>query len=262
MGAGACARLGETLGTWYQSHMGETRIQLCGPLAVRVDGARVEGRLPGRQGRLLLARLVEGRRPATRDELVRVLWGDVVPDAADSALSALLSKLRRLVPVEGRSDVRIALPDGSFVDVHAAREALHRAESAAAREDWTGAWGPARVAQHIGERPFLVGDTSAWAAAQQRAHEALHVRALELAGLASLRIGGGELATAERTARRLVEQAPLRESGTRILMEVLAAQGNRAEALVEYDVLRLRLRAELGVAPSPETQRAHRDLLG
>jgi DNA-binding SARP family transcriptional activator len=242
--------------------MGETRIQLCGPLVVRLDGERLEGRLPGRQGRLLFARLVEGQRPTTREELAAVLWGDVVPDAAESAISALLSRLRRLVPLEGRPDVRVVLPEDAWVDVHAAREALHRAESAAAREDWAAAWGPARVAQHIGDRTFLLGDTSAWATAQRRAHDALHVRALELAGLAALRIGGGELATAERTARRLVEKAPLRESGTRILMEVLATQGNRAEALLEYDALRLRLHDELAVAPSPETRRAHRALLG
>jgi DNA-binding SARP family transcriptional activator len=87
------------------------------------------------------------------------------------------------------------------------------------------------------------------------------VRALELAGLAALRLGGGERATAERAARRLVELAPLRESGTRLLMEVLAADGNRAEALLVYESLRSRLREELGVAPSAETQALHRSLL-
>ena len=47
------------------------------------------------------------------------------------------------------------------------------------------------------------------------------VGSLELGGVASLRIGGGELATADRAARRLVEVAPLRESGKRLLMELL-----------------------------------------
>lgn len=36
----------------------------------------------------------------------------------------------------------------------------------------------------------------------------MRIRGLELAGLAAARIGGGELATAERTAERLVELAP------------------------------------------------------
>ena len=71
-----------------------------------------------------------------------------------------------------------------------------------------------------------------------------------------------ETATAERAARRLVDLAPLRESGTRLLMEVLAGQGNRADALLVYDALRVQLHEELGVAPSEATQTAHRMLLG
>lgn len=240
--------------------MGETRIQLCGPLVARVEGVRIEERLPGRQGRLLFAYLAHERRSPTRQELVELLWGDLPPDGADSALSALLSKLRRVVRLEGRQTVRLVA--AAWVDAHAAREALHRAETAVARQDWAAAWGPARVAQHICERPFLVDEDAPWVEDRRRAYDALLVRSLELGGVASLRIGGGELATADRAARRLVEVAPLRESGTRLLMELLDRTGNRAEALIAYDELRVRLRETLGVAPSPETQAAHRALLG
>lgn len=243
--------------------MGETRIQLCGPLLARVDGERIDDRLPGRQGRLLFAYLVlERRRPVGRDVLGDVLWGDGPPDASDSALSALLSKLRRLVAIEGRSEVRLLLPVDTWVDLEAAAEALHRSESAVAREDWFGAWGPARVAQHVCERPFLPGEASRWAVERRVGLEAMLVRALELAGVSALRIGGSELNTAERAARRLAEIAPLRESGTRLLMEVMKQCGNRAEALLAYDALRRRLRDELGVGPSAKTQALHRELLG
>jgi DNA-binding SARP family transcriptional activator len=242
--------------------VGETRIQLCGSLVVRIDGRRVEDLLPGRQGRLLFAFLVYERRRVPREALVDLLWGDGPPDAADSALSALLSKLRRVVEIDGRHAVRLTLPAEALVDVHSAREALHRAESAAAQEEWHAAWGPSRVAQHIGERPFLPGEDAPWACQCRRAHEELLIRSLELGALIGLRIGGGELATADRAARRLVQLAPIRESGTRLLMEVLDRKGNRADALIAYDVLRTRLRDELGVAPSPETQNLHRALLG
>lgn len=258
-----CCDLGEILASGSVALMGETRIQLCGPLLARVDGERVDDRLPGRQGRLLFAYLVlERRQPAGRDTLADVLWGDEPPDALESALSALLSRLRRVVSLDGRSEVRLVLPAGTWVDVEAAAEALHRAESAVAREDWGGAWGPARVAQHVCERPFLPGEAFAWAAGRRAALEAMLVRALELAGLSALRIGGSELNTAERAARRLADLAPLRESGTRLLMEVMEQRGNRAEALFAYDALRRRLREELGVAPSAETQSLHRALLG
>jgi DNA-binding SARP family transcriptional activator len=240
----------------------ETRIQLCGPLVAKVDGRRVERELPGRQGRLLLACLVlERRHRMTRDALASVLWGEEPPDAVDSALSALLSKLRRVLTVEGRSDVRLLLPPDAWVDVEVATAALHRAESAVARGDWEAAWGPARVAHHVCERRFLPGDTSEWAAAHRRRLDAVLVRGLELGGEASLRIGGSELDTAERAARRLVELTPLRESGTRLLMSVLQRRGNRAEALVAYDTLRTRLLEELGVGPSAETAALHRRLI-
>jgi DNA-binding SARP family transcriptional activator len=242
--------------------MAATRIQLCGELVARIDGERVESGFPGRQGRSLFAYLVCSRRQAvSRDMLVAALWSDHPPEAADAALSALLSKLRRIVPVDGRQELRLALDQNAWIDVEVAAEALHRAAGAAAREDWAATWGPARVVQHIASRPFLAGDASPWALERRAQLEADLLRALELAGLASLRIGGSELDTAERAARELVRRAPLQESGTRLLMELHALRGNRAAAILAYDALRNRLRDELGVAPAPETQALHRALL-
>ena len=62
--------------------------------------------------------------------------------------------------------------------------------------------------------------------------------------------------------RLLVELAPFRESGYRILMEALERSGNVAEGLLVYDRLRITLRDELGVPPSPAVQEVYRRLLG
>lgn len=227
----------------------------------RIDGERVEGALPGRQGRVAFAYLALARqREVSRTELEGAVWPDEPPHA--DALSPLLSKLRRAVPLEGRSALRLALPAHAWIDVEAATEGLHRAEAAVARGDWAAAWGPGRVAQHVAARPFLAGEELPWVEEQRRRLDELHLRALELVGRACVGIGGGEVDTALRAARELIERAPYRESGTRLLMEALAAHGNRAEALVAFDVLRRRLRDELGSAPSPETQELHRRLLG
>ena len=240
--------------------MGETRIQLCGRLVARVEGRRVEAELPGRQGRLAFAYLAVNRlRPVSRDELADALWAE--PPAGD-ALSPLLSKLRRVLPLDGRGEVRLALPADAWIDVEAATEALHRAESAVAQGDHAGAWSPARVAQHIASRDFLAGEDAPWIDAQRRRLEEILVRALELVGRACVEIGAGELDTAERAARSLIVRAPYRESGHRLLMETLAARGNTAEALLVYEELRRRLRDELGAAPSAQTQALHRQLLG
>ena len=241
------------------------RIHLCGRLVVRVGDRRVEEALPGRQGRQLFAYLVLNRlRPLSRDRLVDALWPHGAPAAAEAALSALLSKLRRLFGrscLEGRSDVRLALPEGSWVDVEAASDALHRAEGAAARADWAGVWGPARVVQHVCVRPFLTGEDADWGEEVRRNQDDAYLRSLELVAEACLHLGSSELATAERAARTLVRAAPLRESGHRTLMRVLAARDDRAGALLAYEDLRALLREELGVAPSESTQAFHRRLL-
>lgn len=238
------------------------RIQVCGRIVAELDGERFERRLPGRQGRLLFVYLVANRlRPAPRDELVEALWGGEAPATVDSALSALLSKLRRLVPIEGRGELRLVLPEEAWIDLEAAAEGLHRAESAAAAGAWHDAWGPARVAQHVAARGFLPGEDAPWITAVRHRVEGTELRALELVAQSCLAIGGSELDTAERAARALVGKAPFRESGHRALMEVLDARGNRAEALAAYEELRTFLREELGAAPAPTTQALHRRLL-
>jgi pentatricopeptide repeat protein len=59
----------------------------------------------------------------------------------------------------------------------------------------------------------------------------------------------------------LTELASYRETAHRILMEALARRGNVAEALRAYERLRILLREELGIAPSPAIQALHRRLL-
>src|ERR687884_1719349 len=104
--------LGESLGSALSVGHGWD-IRLCGPVAVEVQGQRLDGGLPGRQGRLLFAYLVLNRtRGCPRDELIDVLWPEGPPAAADSALSALLSKLRRALGggvLLGRGELRLRL---------------------------------------------------------------------------------------------------------------------------------------------------------
>lgn len=242
-----------------------TRIQLCGRVTVELDGVRVERDLPGRQGRLLFVYLAAGRaRPSTRAELLDALWPGDPPAQADGALSSLLSKLRRAIGayrLEGRSQLQLLLPPDAWVDLEAATAGVHQAEGAVARGDWHGAWGPARVAQHIAVRGFLLGEDAPWIDERRRQVEALYLRSLELAAQACLGIGGAELVTGERTARTLIDVDPYREAGHRLLMEILAAGGNRAQALLVYDELRRRLHDDLAIAPSAETQSVYRSLL-
>jgi DNA-binding SARP family transcriptional activator len=244
---------------------GTTRIQLCGRLLVRIDGDRVEARLPGRQGELLVAYLVVNRgRAIEREWLIDSIWPHGAPAAADSALSALLSKLRRAVDpswIEGRSKVTLRLPEDALVDLDAAREAIHRAESMTALERWPDAWGPARVALHTANRGVLNGLEGAWIDALRHEVEGIQQRALECVAAAGLGIGGPELASSERAGRRLIELNPFAESGYCQLIEALAARDQIVEGLRVYERLRALLRDEFGIPPGERAQSLHRGLL-
>ena len=240
------------------------RIQICGQFAVELDGERLDPLLPGRQGRLLFAYLVVNRhRHIPRDELAEALWREPDPAAVETRLNPLLSKLRRVFgasSIEGRSTLRLCLP-GAWVDLEAAGEAIHRAESAVAQQDWARAWGPALTALFVAERDFFPGEDSAWIDDVRHRLIELRLRALECYAAAALGIGGTELAAAVRAGRQLTRLAPLRESGYRYLMQALAAQDNLAEALNIYSELSHCLRDQLGVSPSPATRQLHERLL-
>jgi len=240
------------------------RIQICGPLAVECDGQRLEGRLPGRQGRLLFTYLVVNRhRYISRDELAEALWREPDPAAVDARLNPLLSKLRRVFgadAVDGRSTLRLCLRD-AWIDLEAAADAVHRAESSVAQQDWPRAWGPALTALFVAERDFLPGEDAPWIDEIRHQLTELRLRALECYAAAAQGIGGTELAAAVRAGRQLTRLAPLRESGYRYLMQALAGQGNLAEALAVYGRLSECLRDQLGVSPSPATRELYGRLL-
>ena len=238
------------------------RIQLCGRVCVEIGGERREPKLPGPQGRRLFAYLTVRRFDLlTRPDLAAAVWGEHPPGSPEPALSALLSRLRAAlapVPLDG---LRLVLPQAAWVDLEAARDAIHRAESAAAQCDWGRAWGASQITLFTARRGFLPGDDLSWIAGVRRELESLHVRALEAYAEASLNVAGTELASAERSARELVVRAPFRESGYRLLMAALAARGNTAEALRVYDGLVRLLDTELGVVPSQPTRDLHAWLL-
>lgn len=242
-----------------------TRIQLCGRLVAVWEGDRVEQRLPSRQGRLLFAYLVVNRhRPRSRAALVDAVWPVEPPGTADSALNALLSKLRAVLgreAITGRDEPRLVLPPDAYVDLEAAAEQLHEAESATSMGDWHRAWAPARAALHASERGFLEGHGAPWIEEVRRTLEDVRVRALECVAETGIELGGAELAATERAGRALIESSPFRESGYIHLMRALDARGEVGEAMLVYDRLRTGLREELGIAPSARAQELHARLL-
>lgn len=245
--------------------MRATRIQLCGMLAVEIEGRRCEDELPGRQGRLLLIYLVVSRaRLVARRELLDVLWPSELPPTAETTLTGVLSRLRHVVGenvLQGREQLRLVLPADAWVDVEVALRAIHEAETAVHSGDWPRAWIGGRVALDVSRREFAAGSDAQWIEERRKSLGALQASALECIGEAGLGLGGTEIAAAERSGRALIALEPFRESGYRLLMRALEARGNAAAALAVYDRLRRLLRDELGAAPGAATQALHKHLL-
>jgi DNA-binding SARP family transcriptional activator len=244
-------------------------VYLAGNVAVEHGDVLVpEKRLPGRQGRLTLAALAwERARAVSMDELADIVWDGEPPAAWQTALRALVSKLRTALDETGAAVsiehafgcYQLRLPADAWIDVEAATATVHEAEAAFRAGELVQANGSALVANAIARRPFLAGDVGSWVERRRDHLRQVRVRALEVRARVALanRDPGG----AASDAALVVELEPYRETAHVLLMQAHAAAGNTAQALEAYERLRMRLADELGSAPSPETESAFLELL-
>jgi DNA-binding SARP family transcriptional activator len=248
------------------------RIYLAGNLAVERSGVLVpETAFPGTQGRLVFAILaIEHARAVLREELAEELWGEQTPKAWDTALRAIVSKLRTALGPVGLGGTemlanalgcyQLKLPPDVWIDVEVATDAAHRAESALRRGRPNEANGWSVAAASITMRPFLPGADGPWAARRRAQMNDVRIRALECRG--EILIRKGDHALAVHDAETVVELEPFRETGYRLLMRAHTEAGNPAEALRVYERCRRVLADELGTSPSPQTEAVYLDLLG
>ncbi len=247
------------------------RIHLCGRITLVGDGGAVDERdLPGRQGRLALARLcLEQQRPVSSERLIDCLWGDEPPHDAVGALASIVSKLRTILRradteasariLGGPGTYELRLGTGSTVDLQDARNAIDRAEGDRRRHDVRAAWANATVAVSIARRGFLPSEHAAWVRAVGAELERTALRGYDCLTWVWTAQGDGVLATA--MAQQAVDLAPLHEPAWRALMTAQAEFGSRADALRTYRRCRDTLSGELGVSPDPATVQLYEHLL-
>ena len=243
-----------------------------GSVAIEHSNGLIEQEaFPGRQGILAFARLLLTRETAvSRSDLAEVLWPEELPRAWDSALNAIVSKLRFLLLRAGLDKTRalgtalgchqLNLPANTWVDIEVGTDSLHEAEGLYVLGQYREAWSAAQVAYHILKRPFLAGETgSIWAVQQRERLTAAFARAGEC--LSKIYIWNGEPSVAADVAEQVVAAAPFRETAYQQLMRAHVAAGNRAEALNVYERCRKILSHHLGVSPSAETAATHAEIL-
>ena len=218
----------------------------------------------GRKVRTLLAVLAVHRdRYVSHDALADALWPDAPPADPVANLGVLVNRARRAL---GDATLISTRPRGYALAAACGVDTEDFAERvAAARRDAAG--GPDRRAlrgyrsalQAWAGEPLAEEADAGWARDYRAALLALRQAALEEAADLAVRLGESTLAVSY--AEEAVAAAPLREVAARRLAAAHEAAGDPAAALDTLHGLRGRLRDELGVDPTAETEEAYARLL-
>jgi len=250
--------------------MSRLEINLLGPFEVSQGSEPITG-FESNKVRALLAYLaVENGQPHTRGALAGLLWPEEAENVARQNLSRALYSLRRSL---GGKDAGEALlladaqsirlqPGGPWaVDVVGFRDLIARCEAHHHRRWRTCTACAKRLRQatraYRGDllQQFSLGDSvpfEEWTLARREVLRQAALSACER--LVEYCEWHGAWDEAIEHARRQLELDPLREEAHRQVMRLLAATGQRAAALAQYDHCRRLLAADLGVEPEPATR--------
>lgn len=219
------------------------RVRLLGGLTVEVDGHEVE--IPGSwRARSLLGWLALHPGSHRRAEVAARFWPDILDTSARASLRTSLWALRRLLGpgdalIATRERVGLSAGKSVWIDTSAFSELL----SADRLEE----------ALKLCRGELLAGLDDDWVYEARDEHRDRMVETL--GRLAERAEAAGDLRRALGWTQQQVELDPLAEGAHHELIRRLAAAGDRVRAIANYERLRERLQLELGLAPSPATQK-------
>jgi DNA-binding SARP family transcriptional activator len=194
----------------------------------------------------VLAFLALQLRAQSRLHVAATLWTDFDEERAGASLRSALWRINRtghpLVAADCRS-LRL-MPD-VVVDLResecSAREVLRgEACSGAARVD------------DLAAGDLLPGWYDDWVVTEREHFRQLRLHALEK--LCERLTDEGRFGSAVEAGLAAVSSEPLRESAHRVLIRAYLTEGNRGEAIRQYEGCQSVLRRELGIDPSPLTR--------
>ncbi|MFZ1474419.1 MAG: AAA family ATPase [Anaerolineae bacterium] len=231
------------------------------------------------KARGLLAYLaVESNRPHRRDELAALLWPDSTDARAAHNLSQTLLRLRRALGAAGaptpprqqplllitNRDIQFNPLGDHWLDVAEFAELIRaRRQHQHQNDDLCPlCLGWLKQAANLYRGELLAGFSlrdsvpfEEWQVVQQ---EMLHMQAVEaLASLAAYHERRGEPQQTQEFARRLAALEPWHEPAQLMLIAALAASGQTAVALEQYNAFSRLLAAEFGATPSPSARGLH-----
>jgi len=242
----------------------ELQLALLGSVEVRRCGALITDYRTKKALALLCYLAVTGR-PHLRPTLAGLLWGEIPEESARNNLSKALVNLRQLVgPYLSitRQTVSFNRDSRYWLDVEAFDAQVGNA-SATAEAATPGRTDIRRLEETVElyRGDFLEGfyvrgapSFEEWALAQRAWMQELALKALRTLVVHHTQRGGAGLGTAIDYATRLLALAPWREEARRQLMLLLARNGQRGAALMQYHTCRRTLMAEFGAEPAEETK--------
>ena len=244
------------------------RIYALGRFEIQVDGVPLHfaGKAQRKPLELLKAVLALGPREVGVDKLIDTLWPDPARGDGQKTFDITVHRLRKLLGFDAAvevSDRRVALDRHLvWVDAWALDRTLESLVPAATavlpQIDLLEAAAPQVLNLYRGQ--FLAGDGEArWPiAARNRLTGRFH-RFVSRLGEHCER--GGQWTRAAELYQHAIELDPLAESFYRRQMVCMQAEGRQAEALEVFRRCRQILSVTLGIAPAPETESVHRQLL-
>lgn len=241
---------------------GGADFRILGAVQLHVAGETVP--LRGKHRSLLSVLLLQANEVVSIDRLAEALWGLPLPGNASGRVRTLVSELRRAWGV-GESPI-VTEPPGYRLRLTAGQLDLDRFATGVERARQASAGSrPQTAVAHFDEALAwwhgapLGGASGPFVEAHAARLAELRLRAVEERAEAMLAAGRHVEVIAE-LGRVLAEQ-PLRERPYGHLMTALYRDGRRGEALEVYRRLRARLSEELGLEPTSQLQRLHRQVL-
>lgn len=230
-------------------------IQLLGSFKITHDERLLSSLMRPRMQALLAYLLLRRNMPQSRAHLAYTFWPDSTEQQARTNLRRELSQLRRKFPqaqpylqIETQSVLWRSAP-GSKLDV---ADFLAALDDAGATSDPTRRLQSLETAVALYQGDLLPGLYEEWLLAEREELAQRFVQSLEQ--LVVLHSDERNYAAAIQAGQRLLRYDPLYEAGYLHLMELYAAQNQRARALHTYHTCAAVLERELGVTPSTPVQ--------
>lgn len=238
----------------------EIKIFLFGPFEVRIEDRPIHLGIGGVTKSLLAYLISRAGISERREGLAEFFWPDAGPGKARSAMNTAIWRLKKVLSPYPElrlecfeNTVCLRIGDGVQVDAVNLVTQLKRAQANLTPDLII----PRDIADGLADcvrnyrGQFFDGFDAHWALVERERYINLYIRALMI-----LLHNAGERGNYEEAldyGRRILAEDPFRESIQREMMWIYVMNGQRAQAIVQYQDLVTKLDEELGIGPMTET---------